>query len=202
MQPGNPLKPGTRVSLELPESGTCVGVVKNSKHNKVALQLLDEVPDGELPGTGTLDMFMPSPQGIYHWLCAMRSPPKGQRARVELLGEPSVVQRRLGQRLESYAQAQVRRMRSGRRGPAQPTIVVNLSRGGMKLQGPLHATTGDTVETVVLLDKRVILLGRVVMTYPLAEGTWATHVNFLPGQREALDALDSYLARRFREGSH
>ena len=188
-----------RVSLELPESGTCVGVVTTAHDNTVALELLDDVPDGELPGGLTLDMFMPRPQGIYHWLCALSSPPEGQKAEVELLGEPTFVQRRVGPRMESTAQAQVRRIRSGRRGRVQPALVVNLSRGGLKLQGPFQASTGDTVEVSVDLGQRVALLGRAVMAYPLSEGTWATHVSFLPGQRDALDALDGYIAQRLRE---
>jgi hypothetical protein len=189
-----------RVSLELPEAGTCVGMVTGTQHNMISLELLDEVPDGELEGGLTLDMFMPRPQGIYHWMCTLSAAPEGRRALVELLGEPTFVQRRVGQRVESSAQAQVRRLRSGRRGPAHPAMVVNLSRGGMKLQGPFQASTGDTVEVSVELDQRVALLGRAVMTYPLAEGTWATHVSFLPGQRAALDALDEYIASRLREG--
>jgi hypothetical protein len=193
------LQPGTRVSLELPEAGTCVGVITSADDQVVALELLDEVKDNELPGGLTLDMFMPRPQGVYHWLCTVAAPPLGQKAELELLGKPTFVQRRLGQRMESSAQAQVRRVRSGRKTKAQPALVVNVSRGGMKLQGPLQASTGDTVEVSVDLGRHVTLLGRTVMAYPLEAGTWTTHVSFLPGQRDALEALDNYIAERLRE---
>lgn len=195
----DPLQPGTRVSLELPEAGSCVAVVTRAETRLVGLELLDDVPEGELPSGLTLDMFMPRPQGVYHWTCTISSPPLGQTAELELLGEPTFVQRRLGQRMDSSAQASVRRLHSGRKTKAQPVVVVNVSRGGLKLQGAFQASTGDTVEVSVDLDQKVALLGRTVMAYPLAEGTWATHVSFLPGQRDALEALDAYMARRLRE---
>lgn len=197
-QGADPLQPGVRVSLELPEAGTCVGRVTGTERNQVSLELLDEVADGELPEGLTLDMFVPRPDGIYHWLCTLSSPPQGHRASLELLGGPTFVQRRVGHRVESSLQARVRRVSSGRRGRAQAAVVVNVSRGGLKLQGPFRASTGDTVEVSIELDKRLAVLGRAVMAYPVSEGNWATHVSFLPGQRDALEALDSYIGNRLR----
>lgn len=190
-----------RVSLELPEAGTCVAVVTKAEHPIVGLDLLDEMPDGELQRGLTLDMFMPRPQGTYHWLCTLASAPRDQKAELELLDGPTFVQRRLAQRMDASAQAQLRRLRSGRKTKPQPAVVVNVSRGGMKLHGAFHASTGDTVEVTVDLDQKLALLARTVMAYPLEEGTWALHVSFLPGQRDALEALDAYIARRLREAS-
>ena len=199
VRPFEPLQLGMRVSLELPEAGTCVAVVTRTERHVVGLELLDDIPDGDLPSGLTLDLFVPRPQGMYHWLCTLTSPPLDQKAELELIGKPTFVQRRLTQRMDSSAQALVRRLRSGRKSKAQPAVVVNVSRGGMKLQGPFQASTGDTVEVSVDLDQKVALLARTVMTYPLEDGAWATHVSFLPGQREALEALDEYIARRLRE---
>ena len=83
-----------RVSLELPEAGTCVAVVSETAQSSLTLDLLDDLPDGELEPGSTLDLFMPRPEGIYHWLCSLSSLPLGQRAELELLGSPMVVQRR------------------------------------------------------------------------------------------------------------
>lgn len=193
------LQLGMRVSLELPEAGTCVAVVTRTERHVVGLDLLDDLPEGDLPSRLTLDLFVPRPEGMYHWLCTLAAPPLNQKAELELIGKPTFVQRRLTQRMDSSAQALVRRLRSGRKSKAQPAVVVNVSRGGMKLQGPFQASTGDTVEVSVELDQKVALLARTVMAYPLEDGAWATHVSFLPGQREALEALDGYIARRLRE---
>ena len=67
----DPLEAGVRVSLELPEAGTCVAVVDSRDHGSLVLDLLDEIPDGELEARSTFDLFLPRPQGIYHWLCSL-----------------------------------------------------------------------------------------------------------------------------------
>jgi PilZ domain len=198
-----PLEAGVRVSLELPEAGTCVGVVSSKGLStggqaSLTLDLLDELPDGEVEPGSTVDLFMPRPEGIYHWLCSMSSPPFGQRARLELLGSPMVVQRRSRQRVDAGLQAKVRRIRSARRGPAHDMTVADLSHGGMKLDGSFQLSTGDTVEVTVDLGTSVQVAGRVVMAYPSPNGGWTAHLSFIDGQREALDVVDSFLAYRLR----
>jgi hypothetical protein len=193
-----PLEAGVRVSLELPEAGTCVAVVSDTAQTSLTLDLLDDIPEGELEPGSMLDLFMPRPEGIYHWLCSLSSLPLGQRAELELLGSPMLVQRRSRLRVDAALQAQVRRLRSGRRGPAREMTVADLSPGGMKLDGPMPLTTGDTVEVTVDLGTPVKILGRAVMAYPTANGTCTAHVSFVDGQREALDVVDSFLAYRLR----
>jgi PilZ domain len=194
----SPLENGVRVSLELPEAGTCVAVVSQTGQSSLTLDLLDDLPDGELEPGSTLDLFMPRPEGIYHWLCSLSSLPLGQRAELELLGSPMVVQRRSGPRVDASLGAKVRRTRSSRRDPAHDMTVADLSHGGMKLEGAFQLSIGDTVEVTVDLGAPVDVVGRVVMAYPTTRGTWSAHLSFIDGQREALDMVDSFLAYRLR----
>ena len=193
-----PLESGMRVSLELPEAGTCVAVVSETAQTSLTLDLLDDLPDGELEPGSTLDLFMPRPEGIYHWLCSLSSLPLGQRAELELLGSPMVVQRRARQRVNAALEAKVRRTRSERRSPAHDMTVADLSHGGMKLEGAFQLGIGDTVEVTVDLGTRVQVVGRVVMAYPTPRGTWSAHLSFIDGQRESLDVIDSFLAYRLK----
>jgi PilZ domain len=198
-----PLEAGVRVSLELPEAGTCVGVVSSKRPSSngqasLTLDLLDELPDGELEPGSMLDLFVPRPEGIYHWLCSLGSLPIGQRAELELLGSPMVVQRRSRPRVDAALEARVRRIRSARRGPAHNMTLADLSHGGMKLEGPFQLSTGDTVEVTVDLGRPVQLVGRAVMAYPTVNGRWAAHLSFVDGQREALEMVDAFLAFRLR----
>ena len=193
-----PLEPGIRVSLELPEAGTCVGVVDSKDEARVVLSLLDDLLEGELQAGTTLELFMPRPQGIYHWLCVLRALGAGQRAELELLSSPVFVQRRLGQRVEAGLLAEVRRIRSSRRGPVHEMRVVDLSHGGLKLEGLFQVSTGDTLEVTVELGAPVQLMGRAVMAYPAPPDQWAAHVSFLEGQRPAVDVVDGYIAQRMK----
>ena len=146
---GGPLETGVRVSLELPEAGTCVGVVSSQGQTSLTLDLLDDLPEGELEPGSMLDLFMPRPEGIYHWLCSLNSLPFGQQAELELLGSPMLVQRRARLRVDAALQAEVRRIRSAGRGPAHEMTVADLSHGGMKLEGAFQVSTGDTIEVTV-----------------------------------------------------
>jgi hypothetical protein len=193
-----PLEAGMRVSLELPEAGTCVAVVASRGGTSLVLDLLDELPDGELEPGSTLDLFMPRTEGIYHWPCLLSSPPLGQRAEFELLDFPMFVQRRRRHRVDAELQAMVRRLHSTRRGRAHEMTVADLSHGGLKLEGALQISTGDTVEVSVDLGVPVQVVGRAVMAYPTADGSWAAHVSFLDNQREAIDMVDSYVALQLR----
>lgn len=193
-----PLEPGARVSLELPDSGTCVAVIMSKQGTKTMLQLLDELPDDDLRPGSTLDLFMPRAEGIYHWLCELSSVPIDQTAEIELLGLPIFVQRRLGPRVEAELHADVRRISAARRGRPHGMVVADLSRGGMKLEGPFQLRTGDTVEVTVDLGSPVQVVGRAVMAYPMAERKWTAHVSFIEGQRDAIDAVMNYIGLRFR----
>lgn len=196
--PATPLEPGVRVSLELPDAGTCVGVVDSKNDAMVVLSLLDELAEGDLPAGTTLALFVPRAQGIYHWLCVVRSFGPDQKAELELLSAPVFVQRRLGHRVEAALQARVRRIHSSRRGQAHEMRVADLSHGGMKLEGLVQLSTGDTLEVTVDLGAPVQLMGRAVMAYPANQGKYAAHVSFLEGQRDAVDVVDDYIAQRAR----
>ena len=189
-----PLTTGVRVSLELPDAGTCVGVVSSTGPASVVLELLDELTGTDLSVGAVLDLFMPRPEGIYHWPCMLISAPAGQSAEVELLSSPVFVQRRLGHRVGAELQAQVRRLRSARRGRPHEMVVLDLSRGGLKLEGPFQLSTGDTLEITVDLGVPVQAVGRAVMAYPTAPGVWTAHVSFLEGQHEVAEAVGSYVA--------
>jgi len=191
---GGPLVPGVRVSLELPDAGTCVAVVSSHEAGAVVLDLLDEVPDIELEAGSRLDLFMPRDEGIYHWPCALRTIPAGQRAEVQLLNLPMFVQRRLGHRLGASVTAQVRRIHAARRGKPRSMVVVDLSRGGLKLQGGSHLSTGDTIEVDMDLGAPVQVVGRVVMAYPAGPALWSAHVSFLEGQPDAAAVVDAFVS--------
>ncbi|MGO9661534.1 MAG: PilZ domain-containing protein [Acidimicrobiales bacterium] len=193
-----PLEPGVRVSLEFPQAGTCVGVVASKGPTSVVLDLLDELPDGELVAGLTLQLFMPRAEGLYHWLGALSGPAHGQQVEMELLSSPLFVQRRFGKRVEPELQAEVRRLRSTRRGRPHEMSVADLSRGGMKLEGHFPLSTGDTLEVTVDIGATVQLVGRAVMAYPVSEGTWAAHVTFVDGQRELINLVDDYIASHLR----
>jgi hypothetical protein len=193
-----PLEPGVRVSLEFPQAGTCVGVVVSKGPSSVVLDLLDELPDGDLVPGLTLQLFMPRTEGLYHWLGALSGPAQGQQVEMELLSSPLFVQRRFGKRVEPELQAEVRRLRSTRRGRPHEMSVADMSRGGMKLEGPFPLSTGDTLEVTVDIGATVQLVGRAVMAYPVSEGTWAAHVTFVDGQRELINLVDDYIASQLR----
>ncbi|MGH9105968.1 MAG: PilZ domain-containing protein [Acidimicrobiales bacterium] len=194
-----PLQPGARVSLELPEAGTCVAVVASKRQALVRLNLLDELSEGDLPAGSTLELFMLRGEGIYRWLCLLSSPPADQEAEVELLSTPVLVQRRTGHRLGAELEATVRRIHSARRGPAHLVVVADLSLGGMKLVGPFRLSTGDTLEVTMDIGPQVRVRGRAVMAYPTTPGTWAAHVSFLEGQRDVIEQVGGYIAQQFRD---
>lgn len=175
-----------------------MGVVASKGPTSVVLDLLDELPDGELVAGLTLQLFMPRAEGLYHWLGALSGPAHGQQVEMELLSSPLFVQRRFGKRVEPELQAEVRRLRSTRRGRPHEMSVADLSRGGMKLEGHFPLSTGDTLEVTVDIGATVQLVGRAVMAYPVSEGTWAAHVTFVDGQRELINLVDDYIASHLR----
>lgn len=193
-----PLAPGVRVSLELPLAGTCVAVVTSQDDTTLILELLDEMPDGELEEGSRLDLFMPRREGVYHWPCSLSAAPRGSRAEVELLNLPMFVQRRLGHRLEASLQAEVRRVHASRRGRPREVVVADLSHGGLKAEGDCQLSTGDTIEVTMHLGARVQVAGRVVMAHPTGPGQWTVHVSFLDGQPDASAAIDKYIDEQMR----
>jgi hypothetical protein len=68
----------------------------------------------------------------------------------------------------------------------------------MKLEGPFQVRTGDTLEVSVDLGSPVQLTGRAVMAYQAGAGRFAAHVSFVDGQRDAIESIDGYIARRIR----
>lgn len=193
------MEPGARVSLEFPDAGTCVAVISSRQSARVVLDLLDPLPDGDLRDGTALDMFMPRADGIYYWACSLTAAPTPQRAEVQLLSSPVFVQRRTSHRVDAELGAQVRRVRSSRRGKQHSMLVVDLSRGGMKLEGPFQMSTGDTVEVLVDLGQPVQLACRAVMAYPTTAGNWAAHLCFLEGQRELTEVVGTYIAGQIKQ---
>jgi len=194
-----------RVSLELPEAGTCVALVAAKGDETLALDLLDDVPEGELLEGSTVELFMPHHEGVYHWLCTVNSPPLGQKAEVHLLSAPLFIQRRLGHRVGTSLPAEIRREHSSRRGRAYPALVADLSRGGLGLDTSCPLNTGDTVEvTMDLSGTTVRLMGRVAMAHQTSghsPGTAAScqaHVSFFEGQRGAIEAINHFVSNRLR----
>jgi hypothetical protein len=161
----------------------------------VLLELLDELPEGALLLDSTVELFFPSEEGVHRWLTLVSMEPADQVASVELIGSPLFIQRRLEHRFETDLPGEIRRVKSMRRGRPADVKVVNLSRGGMKLAGGgAHLATGDTVEvTVALGTDRVVVAGRVVMTYSGGD-TFAAHVSFFDDQRESVRTIERYLA--------
>lgn len=194
-----PLATGVRVSLELPQAGTCVASVTSHHETTLVLELLDDVPEGELEPGARLDLFMPRSEGIYHWPCALNALPQGRRAEVRLLSPPMFVQRRLGHRVASSLAAQVRRVHATRRGRPTEMSVADLSHGGLKLEGTYQLSTGDTIEVSLPLPGPLQVVGRVVMAYPTEAGQWALHVSFLEGQAQAAAVIEDYLSGPLKE---
>ena len=75
--------------------------------------------------------------------------------------------------------------------------VLDLSRGGLKLEGTFQMSTGDTLEVTADLGTKVQIMGRAVMAYRTSQGKWAAHVSFLEGQRDAIEMVDNFVARQF-----
>ena len=197
-----PLQAGMRVSLELPESGSCVARIAARGERALELELLDEVPDGGLGKGATVDLFVPRPEGVYHWLCVVTSAPRDQRAEVELLGSQLLIQRRVAHRVGAAIPAEVRREHATRRGRPHGALVANLSRGGLQLETAFRLSTGDTVEvTMEIAGATTQVMGRVVMAYtsPGHSGRCQAHVSFVEGQREAADLVDRYITQQLSE---
>jgi len=197
-----PLQAGMRVTIELPEAGSCVARATPKGERGLELELLDEVPEGELGAGATVDLFVPRPEGVYHWLCLVTSPPSDQRAEVELLGTHLLIQRRLGHRVGATIPAEVRREHAARRGRPHGALVADLSRGGLKLETPYRLSTGDTVEvTMDIAGTTAQVMGRVVMAYtsPGPSGKCQVHVSFMEGQRQVAELVDRFIAQQLSE---
>ncbi len=195
-EPSLPLEPGARVSLEFPEAGTCVALVYARQPSRIAVDLLDPLPERGAEAGSSLELFMPREEGIYYWPSTLAALTGPTRAEVELLGAPVFVQRRTSHRLSAALEAQVRRVHATRRGPRHQARVLDLSRGGMKVEGPFQLSTGDTVEVEVHLDRLVQIACRAVMTYPTGDGRWAAHLSFLEGQKGLAGTVQAYINRR------
>ncbi len=198
------MEEGVRVSLEFPEAGTCVAVVAQIDGRKLGLQLLDEPPPGELGPGSMIDLFLPRPEGVYHWVCTVNSLPTSERAEVEISGSALFIQRRMGPRVDATLGAEVRRERSARRGRSYPATVADLSRGGLKLETPCQLSTGDTVEVKVgLPGEPVEVVGRVVMAYPSPanSGLRLAHISFLDDQADAAEVIGRFVAGHLRDAS-
>jgi hypothetical protein len=196
------MEAGVRVSLEFPDAGTCVAVVAQINGRRLELRLLDEPLPGDLGQGCALDLFLPRPEGVYHWVCTVSSPPVGERAEVEISGLPLFIQRRMGPRVGAALDAEVRREHSARRGRPYSATVADLSRGGLKLETACPLSTGDTVEVKVgLPGDPVEVVGRVVMAYPSPGHPGSSrlaHISFLEDQAGAVETISRFVAGQLR----
>jgi hypothetical protein len=179
-----------------------VALITSKGVRTLSLQLLDDVPDGELEEGSTVDLFVPRAEGVYHWLCIVSSPPRDQSAEVELLNEPLLIQRRVAHRVGAALQAEVRREHSSRRGRPHEALVVDLSHGGLKLETACQLSTGDTVEVTMFLSGTTAqVVGRVVMAYrgPDQPRIYQAHVSFLEDQRDTVELVDRFIAQQLSE---
>jgi hypothetical protein len=159
------------------------------------------MPDDSLEEGTILDLLMPRSVGMYKWLCMVSSPLWEKVVEVQVLDGPMFIQRRLDPRVGANLRAEVRHVRSARRGIPHEAVVVDLSHGGLKLEGARPTRKGETLEvTMELCGFLVSLLGRVVMAYPsprLSEpGSTDAHVCFLEGQRTGIEAVDRFVAQQ------
>ena len=175
----------------------------------VILELEDEMAEGALEEGSIVDMFLSLSWGMYKWLCIVDCPLANRKAEVQLLDAPMFIERRLDPRVGVGIEAEVRPVRAATRGQPHRAVVADLSHGGLKLEGAKSLRPGDVIEvtvelraTLVPIGGPVSLMGRVVMAYPsrLVSGTASTdaHVCFLEGQREAVEAVDHFVAQQLK----
>jgi hypothetical protein len=204
-----PLEAGVRVGLQLPQAGTCAAQVASCDGRALILELLDDVPAGDLEEGSVLDLFMSLSWGMYKWLCIVTCQPSELKAEVQLLDAPMFIQRRLDPRVGVGLPAQVRPVRSVTLGEAHQAIVADLSHGGLKLEGAKQLRAGDVIEvtmelsaTSISFSAMVSLMGRVLMAYPSSTcaepGHTDAHVCFLEGQPEAIEAVDRFVAQQLK----
>ena len=96
-----PLEAGVRVSLELPEAGTCVAVVASTGETSLVLDLLDDILEGELEPGSTFDLFMPALRRHLPLALLALSGTRGPTGRGRAANPAIFVQRRLERRVEA-----------------------------------------------------------------------------------------------------
>ena len=204
-----PLEIGARVGLQLPQAGTCAAQVASCDGRALILELLDDIPPGQLEEGSVLDLFMSLSWGMYKWLCIVSCQPSERKAEVQLLDAPMFIQRRLDPRVGVGVPAQVRPVRSVTLGEAHEAVVADLSHGGLKLEGAKQLRAGDVIEvtmelsaTSISFSAMVSLMGRVLMAYPSSKsaepGSTDAHVCFVEGQPEAIEAVDRFVAQQLK----
>ena len=203
-----PLEPGAQVGLQLPQAGTCAAQVASCDGKALILELLEEIPDGELEEGSVADLFMSLSWGMYKWLCIVSCQPSERKAEVQLLDAPMFIQRRLDPRVGVGLPAQVRPVRSAALGEPHEAVVADLSHGGLKLEGAKQLRTGDVIEVTMelaatlVVSPMVSLMCRVVMAYPSSAqpgpGKTDAHISFLEGQPDAIEAVDRFVAQELK----
>jgi PilZ domain len=204
-----PLEPGAQVGLQLPQAGTCAAQVASCDGRALILELLDELPPGELEEGSVADLFMSLSWGMYKWLCLVCSQPSERKAEIQLLDAPMFIQRRLDPRVGVGVPADIRTVRSAVLGQPHEAIVADLSHGGLKLEAAKQLRAGDVVEvtmdlsaTLITFSGKISLMGRVVMAYPSTRsdeaGSTDAHVCFVEGQHKAIEAVDRFVAQQLK----
>jgi hypothetical protein len=201
-----PLEPGSEVSLQLPQAGSCAARVASCDGRALVLELVDEPPAGALEEGSVVDLFMSLSRGMYKWLCIVSCQPGDHKAEIQLLDAPMFIQRRLDPRVGVGLPARVRPVRSATIGEPHEAIVADLSHGGLKLEGAKQLRAGDVIEVAAELSATlgsngtVSLMCRVVMAYPSAKhpgpGRTDAHICFLEGQQLAIEAVDRFVAQQ------
>ena len=190
------LAPGARVSIWLPEGGTCVASISAIKGDDVEVDLLDDLEDGMPPAGTGLSMYVSRPNGLVGWRAVVKDERRGEAKASLTVGSPApVVQRRHYVRVDVDLPAEARRIVAGRRGRVQFGRVADLSPGGLRLIGPIVLRTADVVEvTVDLGDGPVELRGPVVLSHAAPDGGRVVHVALGPERSAQHNSLVSFWA--------
>ena len=202
------LEPGTRVRLELTPANTCEVQVASCTGGSLSLDLLEPAPPGFLGEGSVLVMFSTLSWGVYEWLCVVGSSSE-TKAGVQLLDGPRFTPRRSDPRTDVDLPADVCLLSGGAKGPPHQAVVTDLSSGGLKLEGDSRLMIDDAIEVSFELPAEghtstvlISVLGIVVRVYQDDDdgrpGATKVHVQFIGGQLEAVEALESFRARQLK----
>ena len=189
------LRPGKRILLELDDGSTVVGVIDGAGDSHLQVDVLDDLTPSDLEVWTVVRVLMVDAAGLHSWPADGRVVSAPKRATVTLMGAETVLQRRHHHRSAVNLPATVVRLSdSGPRG-SQPSQIVDLSNGGLRLVGGPIAIGDTLLISVDVRNHRLELIGRVLLAYPDGHGKLVGHVAFLvpAGPSEPAEQLRDYL---------
>ncbi|HET6792921.1 MAG TPA: PilZ domain-containing protein [Acidimicrobiales bacterium] len=169
------LSSGMRVSLELEHEGAALAEVADISDEGVAMRLIEEPPEALSAGDRVLLVF-PVSTGLCQLPATLESL-AGADVRIRLTGGETVLQRRAEARHAVDRPATVRRA-SDEPDAGKAAVIVDASRGGLRLRAPLQASIGDRLLVEVESAGGAAVEGRVVMATPSSPGEWALNLAF------------------------